>query len=100
VGWRSAAVGAIIPPSETPTCACGQPAVAVVEPGHRETGAHQAGAEVVRPEQHLRAEERAVVDELNAARDGEYAEVLQRLPALRHELAAETARGRMTYAEP
>jgi hypothetical protein len=44
-------------------------------------------------------EERAVVDELNTARDGEYAEVLDRLPALRQELAAERARGRATYAE-
>ena len=45
------------------------------------------------------AEEHAVVNELNAARDAEYAEVLERLPALRQELAEETARGRLTYAE-
>jgi len=45
------------------------------------------------------AEEQAVVAELNAARDSEYAEVLDRLPALRHELAQERARGRATYAE-
>ena len=45
------------------------------------------------------AEEHAVVEELNAARDAEYAEVLERLPALRQELAEETARGRLTYAE-
>jgi hypothetical protein len=45
------------------------------------------------------ADEHAVVEELNAARDAEYAEVLERLPALRQELAAETARGRLTYAE-
>jgi hypothetical protein len=45
------------------------------------------------------ADEQAVVDELNAARDAEYAEVLERLPALRQELADERARGRLTYAE-
>jgi hypothetical protein len=45
------------------------------------------------------ADEQAVVDELNAARDAEYAEVLERLPALRQELADERARGWLTYAE-
>jgi len=45
------------------------------------------------------AEEHAVIEELNTAREAEYAEVLERLPALRHELAEETARGRLTYAE-
>jgi hypothetical protein len=45
------------------------------------------------------AEERSVVNEFNAARDAEYAEVLERIPALREELAAERARGRATYAE-
>jgi len=45
------------------------------------------------------ADEHAVIEELNAARDAEYAEVLERLPALRQELAEETARGRLTYAE-
>jgi len=45
------------------------------------------------------ADEQAVIDELNAARDGEYAEVLERLPALRQELADERARGRLTFAE-
>jgi len=45
------------------------------------------------------ADEDAVIEELNAARDAEYAEVLERLPALRQELAEETARGRLTYAE-
>ncbi|MGW3349726.1 Chromate resistance protein ChrB [Nonomuraea rubra] len=44
-------------------------------------------------------EERQIVGEFNAARDAEYAEVLQRLPAFRQELAAERARGRATYAE-
>jgi hypothetical protein len=45
------------------------------------------------------AEERAVIAELNAARDTEYAEVLERLPELRQELADEQARGNATYAE-
>lgn len=37
--------------------------------------------------------------EFNAARDAEYAEVLERLPALAQEIAMERARGRATYAE-
>jgi hypothetical protein len=45
------------------------------------------------------AEEQAVIAEFNAARDGEYAEVLERLPELRQELAAERARGNATYAD-
>nr|WP_225956271.1 Chromate resistance protein ChrB [Amycolatopsis lexingtonensis] len=45
------------------------------------------------------AEEQAVITELNAARDAEYAEVLGRLPELRRELAEEQARGNATYAE-
>ena len=45
------------------------------------------------------AEEHAVIAELNAPRDVEYAEVLQRLPELRKELADEDARGNATYAE-
>jgi hypothetical protein len=45
------------------------------------------------------AEEQAVITELNAARDAEYAEVLDRLPELNRELAGEQARGRLTYAE-
>jgi hypothetical protein len=45
------------------------------------------------------SEEHAVIAELNAARDAEYAEVLERLPALRQELADEQARGNATYAE-
>jgi hypothetical protein len=44
-------------------------------------------------------EERSVVEEFNAARDAEYTEVLERIPALREELAQERARGRATYAE-
>lgn len=45
------------------------------------------------------AEERQIVGEFNAARDGEYVEVLERLPAFREELAAESERGRATYVE-
>ncbi|MCA2226161.1 Chromate resistance protein ChrB [Nonomuraea aurantiaca] len=45
------------------------------------------------------AEERQVVGEFNAARDAEYAEVVERLPALRQELARERERGKATYAE-
>ncbi|KFU82165.1 Chromate resistance protein ChrB [Amycolatopsis lurida] len=45
------------------------------------------------------AEEQSVIAELNEARDAEYAEVLERLPELRRELADEQARGNATYAE-
>lgn len=45
------------------------------------------------------AEEQAVIAELNAARDAEYAEVRERLPELHRELADERARGNATYAE-
>ncbi|MBE3012735.1 hypothetical protein IL992_26625 [Microbispora sp. NEAU-D428] len=45
------------------------------------------------------AEQRQIIAEFNAARDAEYAEVLERLPAFREELARERARGRATYAE-
>lgn len=41
----------------------------------------------------------SVVTEFNAARDAEYAEVLERTPAMLAEIAAETARGRATFAE-
>jgi len=40
-----------------------------------------------------------LVAEFNAARDVEYAEVVERTPALLAEIAAETAKGRATYAE-
>lgn len=61
---------------------------------------HEGGtARVLRMRFSDSAEEQAIVDELNAARDAEYAEVLDRLPALREELAHERARGRATYAE-
>ena len=45
------------------------------------------------------AEQQQVIGEFNAARDAEYAEVVDRLPAFREELALERARGRATYAE-
>ncbi|MFG1706300.1 Chromate resistance protein ChrB [Nonomuraea sp. M3C6] len=45
------------------------------------------------------AERRQIVGEFNAARAAEYAEVLERLPAFREELARERTRGRATYAE-
>ena len=44
-------------------------------------------------------EQAQVIKEMNAARDAEYAEVLERLPAFGEELATERARGRATYAE-
>lgn len=45
------------------------------------------------------AEYAALVAEFNAARDAEYAEVLERTPAMLAEIATETARGRAGYAE-
>jgi hypothetical protein len=44
-------------------------------------------------------EHAALVTEFNAARDAEYAEVLERTPAMLAEIASETSRGRATYAE-
>jgi hypothetical protein len=44
-------------------------------------------------------EHAALVAEFNAARDAEYAEVLERTPAMLAEIATETARGRASYAE-
>jgi hypothetical protein len=41
----------------------------------------------------------ALVADFNAARDAEYAEVLERTPAMLAEIAAETTRGRATFAE-
>lgn len=43
--------------------------------------------------------EHAVIADFNTARDAEYAEVVERLPELRRELAEEQARGNVTYAE-
>jgi hypothetical protein len=45
------------------------------------------------------AERDQVIAEFQAARDGEYEEVLERLPEFFAELERETARGRATYAE-
>jgi hypothetical protein len=45
------------------------------------------------------AEQAAVIADFQAARDAEYAELLERLPELERELALERARGRTTYAE-
>ena len=45
------------------------------------------------------AEQAQVVAEMNAARDEEYREVLERLPELLAELDKERAQGRATYAE-
>jgi hypothetical protein len=45
------------------------------------------------------AEQQQVLGEFNAARDAEYAEILERLPAFHEELDLERARGRATYAE-
>ena len=45
------------------------------------------------------AERDAVVAEFNAARDAEYAELVERIPELGGELAFETARGNAAYAE-
>jgi Protein ChrB, N-terminal len=44
-------------------------------------------------------EEAAIVAELQAARDDEYGEVLERIPAFMHELRLERDRGRATYEE-
>jgi hypothetical protein len=44
-------------------------------------------------------EEAQIVAELQAARDGEYAEVLERVPAFLNELRSERERGRATYEE-
>lgn len=61
---------------------------------------HQGGtARVLRMRFTDPTEEQSVVEEFNAARDAEYAEILDRIPALREELAQERARGRATYAE-
>jgi thioredoxin-like negative regulator of GroEL len=45
------------------------------------------------------ADQAQLAGEMNAARDGEYAEVLDRLPEFLAELDKERARGRTTYAE-
>lgn len=45
------------------------------------------------------AQHTGLVAQFNAARDAEYAEVVERAPAMLAEIAAETARGRASYAE-
>ncbi|WP_216639513.1 Chromate resistance protein ChrB [Brachybacterium sp. P6-10-X1] len=62
---------------------------------HRDGGAIR----VLRMEFVDNAEERSVIEEFNAARDAEYAEVLERIPGLHEELATERDRGNITYAE-
>jgi len=44
-------------------------------------------------------QEAQLLEELRAARDGEYAEVLERFPSFFEELETETARGRTTFEE-
>jgi uncharacterized protein YdbL (DUF1318 family) len=56
-------------------------------------------ARVLSVEVRGRGEYDDLVAEFNAARDVEYAEVLERTPAFLAEIAQETARGRATYAE-
>jgi hypothetical protein len=61
---------------------------------------HQGGqARVLRMEFTDPGDEQAVIAELDTARDAEYAELLERIPTLRQELADERERGRVTYAE-
>lgn len=60
---------------------------------------HGGQARVLRIRISEPAEQAQLVAEMNAARDAEYAEVLDRLPELLEELATERARGRATYAE-
>lgn len=61
---------------------------------------HQGGSARVLRIELTDADERAgVIAELNAARDAEYAEVLERLPSFLEELATERAQGRASYVE-
>lgn len=61
---------------------------------------HQGGSARVLRIELTDAQERAgVVAEFNGARDAEYAEVLERLPAFTEELDTERARGRASYVE-
>jgi hypothetical protein len=61
---------------------------------------HQGGAaRVLRMRFTDPADEQSLIEEFNTTRDAEYAEILERIPALREELAHERARGRATYAE-
>lgn len=67
----------------------------LVDRVHRDGGA----ARVLRRVLSDRVQEDALRAEANAARDGEYAEILERVPAFLAELAQERAKGRATYAE-
>lgn len=61
---------------------------------------HQGGsARVLRVELVDPQERAGVIAEFNAARDAEYADVLERLPGLSAELERERARGRASYVE-
>ena len=61
---------------------------------------HEGGtARVLQVQLPETGEEQALREEFNTARDTEYAEVLERIPALSAEIAMERARGRATYAE-
>lgn len=61
---------------------------------------HQGGTARVLQVELLDPQERAgVIAELNAARDAEYTDVLERLPELSAELDRERARGRASYVE-
>jgi hypothetical protein len=61
---------------------------------------HQGGtARVLSMAFTVPGEEEAMIAEFNGARDTEYAEVLDRLPAFLDELEEELARGNATYAE-
>jgi hypothetical protein len=60
---------------------------------------HEGGtARVVQVQLSEAGAEQALREEFNTARDTEYAEVLERVPALSAEIAMERARGRATYA--
>jgi hypothetical protein len=60
---------------------------------------HQGGtARVLRMRFTDPADEQSLIEEFNTARDAEYAEILERIPALREELAHERARGRVSAA--
>ena len=61
---------------------------------------HQGGtARVLRVELIDPDEQAGVIAELNAARDTEYADLMERLPAFSAELEMERARGRASYVE-
>ncbi|MGI8537994.1 MAG: Chromate resistance protein ChrB [Mycobacteriales bacterium] len=67
--------------------------------GLRERVLADGGTMRILPVRVAEADHQGLVTELNAARDEEYAEVLERLPSLLDELAHERARGRLTFEE-